>query len=80
MHTYEMVAVADENGRTYVSQYGTYNKQDGFRLATSYLFYPIVVDKLFHEDCWSIKKEVKEMTKEEIEKELGYEIKIIGRR
>ena len=35
-----------------------------------------LIDNLFHEDCWSLKKEPKKMTKEEIEKALGYEIEI----
>lgn len=28
MMTYEMVGVADQNDKTYVSKYGTYNKRD----------------------------------------------------
>ena len=35
MHTYEMIGVADENGRTYVSEFGSYNKDKGFDLFKS---------------------------------------------
>ncbi len=79
MMTYEMIGVADENGRTYESKYGTYNKEYGFKLTpesiridkTNLLF------KLFHENCWLLKKEAKKMTIEEIQKALGYEVEII---
>lgn len=80
MTTYEMIGVADQNCRTYESKYGTYNKDKGFRL--SYLCSEIgkaeLLNKLLHENCWSLKQELKKMTKEEIEKELGYEIDIIN--
>lgn len=84
MHTYEMVALADENGREYESLYGTYSKEDGFRFNESVV--PIVEDKgyrelvniLFHENLWKLKKEpVKEMTLQELERELGYRVKIV---
>lgn len=73
-----MIGVADQNGRTYKSKYGTYNKQDGFNI-TNYGISNDVEDliyNLFHEDLWSLKVEEKEMTKEEIEEALGYKIKI----
>ena len=35
-----------------------------------------LLDRLFHDNCWKLKVEEKEMTKEEIEKALGYKIKI----
>lgn len=84
MHTYEMVALADENGREYESLYGTYSKEDGFKFNES--VEPIVEDKgyrelvniLFHENLWKLKKEpVKEMTLQELERELGYRVKIV---
>ena len=84
MQTYEMVALADENGREYESLYGTYNKDDGFKFNES--VEPIVEDKgyrelvniLFHENLWRLKKEpIKEMTLQELEKQLGYKVKIV---
>lgn len=79
MHTYEMIGVADSNGRTYKCPYGTYSKATGF-VSNGYEMYISldVVNKLFHEDCWSLKQETKKMSKEDIEKELGYEIEIIN--
>ena len=93
MMTYEAVALADQNGRTYVSKYGTYNKEKGFVINPSYIkfnsaldskhilfSYQKLLDGLFHDNCWSLKIEKpkpKKMTKEEIEKELGYEVEII---
>ena len=92
MMTYEMVGVSDQNGRTYKSKYGTYNKKDGFKINPSYITfqrtedsntilfdYQKLINDLFHENCWSLKQEKpkpKKMTKEEIEKALGYEIEI----
>ena len=35
-----------------------------------------MLNRLMHDDLWSLKVEEKEMTKEEIEKALGYKIKI----
>ena len=83
MYTYQMVGLADENGKTYESKYGTYNKEDGFKFNEN--VQPIVkngwrnlVNILFHEDLWKLKKEpVKEMTLNDIEKELGYRVRII---
>ena len=73
-----MIGIADENGRTYESKYGTYSKKDGFELSdlSRSMIKEELIDNLFHEDCWSLKREVKKMTKEEIEKALGYEIEI----
>lgn len=92
MMTYEMIGVADQNNRTYESKYGTYSKKSGFVINPSYITfsssldskqilfsYQKLLNNLFHENCWSIKEEKskpKKMTKEEIEKELGYEIEI----
>ena len=84
MYTYQMVGLADENGKTYECEYGTYNKEDGFRFNDSVS--PIceekgwreIVNILFHEDLWKLKKDpVKEMTLNDIEKELGYRVRII---
>ena len=33
MYTYECIGLADQNGRTYESKYGTYNKNDGIKLS-----------------------------------------------
>lgn len=79
--TYEMVGVADQNDKTYVSKYGTYNKRIGFNFnndvdincANS----RVLINKLFHENCWSLKVESKKMTKKQIEEKLGYKIDII---
>lgn len=92
MMTYEAVALADQNGRTYVSKYGTYNKEKGFTINPKYIAFQTTLDSrkilmsyqelingLFHENCWSLKVEEpkpKVMTKEDIEKALGYKIKI----
>ena len=92
MYTYQMVGLADQNGRTYVSKYGTYNKENGFVIKPQYIHfskeaepnkilfsYQELINGLFHDDCWSLtveKPKPRKMTKEEIEKELGYEIDI----
>ena len=78
MMTYEMVGIADQNGRTYKSKYGKYNKEHGFLLSEDYqnIGKCELIDKLFHENCWSLEQKPKRMTKEEIEKELGYKIDI----
>lgn len=83
MYTYQMVGVADENGKTYECEYGTYSKEDGFKFTEK--IQPIVkngwrnlVNILFHEDLWKLKQEPKKkMTLREIEDELGYEIDIV---
>ena len=78
MMGYECVALADHNSRTYESNYGTYNKEPGFVLneVGRSLGKCELLDRMFHEKCWSMKTESKKMTKEQIEKELGYEIEI----
>ncbi len=82
MHLYEMIGVADENGKTYISPYGTYNKEDGFDLRPvsfrNYHNFEQLLNTLVHEDCWKLRVDKKKMTKADIEKELGYEIDIIG--
>ena len=85
MYTYQMVGLADENGREYECIYGTYSKDKGFRFNDSVI--PICEDKgwreivniLFHEDMWKLaEKEIpKKMTIEDIEKELGYRVNIV---
>lgn len=75
--TYEAIALADQNNRTYESKYGTYNKE-GFRFNDEFRDLPAeeIADILVHENCWSLKPEKKKMTKADIEKALGYEIEI----
>ena len=80
--SYQMIGLADQNNRTYISKYGTYSKKNGFTLSelSISMTKEELLDNLFHEDCWSLKKEEKpkpkKMTKEEIEKALGYKIEI----
>lgn len=80
--SYQMIGLADQNNRTYISKYGTYSKKNGFALSelSISMTKEELLDNLFHEDCWPLKKEEKpkpkKMTKEEIEKALGYKIEI----
>ena len=92
MYACEAIALADQNGRTYVSKYGTYNKDKGFVINPKYIKFQTTLDSrkilmsyqelingLFHENCWSLKVEKpkpRKMTKADIEKALGYEIEI----
>lgn len=90
MYTYEMVGVADQNNKTYKSVYGTYNKEDGFKVADEWKEFLVsddseesiynietLIHNLFHENVWQIvKDEPRKMTLAEIEKELGYRIQI----
>lgn len=92
MTSCEMINLADQNGKTYESIYETYNKQKGFTIDPQYITFSTSLDSkhilfsyqklingLFHDNCWSLKDEKpkpKKMTKEEIEKVLGYEIEI----
>lgn len=73
-----MIGLADQNNRVYTSKYGTYSKKDGFVLSvlSKSMIKEELLDNIMHEDCWSLKVEEKEMTKEEIENALGYKIKI----
>ena len=79
IYTYQMVGLADQNDRIYISKYGVYSKKKGFELSefSKSMSKCELIDNLFHEDCWSLKKEIKRMTKEEIEKVLGYEVEIV---
>lgn len=73
-----MIGIADDNSRTYESKYGTYSKKDGFALSdlSISMMKEELLYNLFHEDCWSLKKNPIRMTKKEIEEKLGYEIEI----
>lgn len=82
MYTYQMIGIADENGRTYESKYGTYSKEKGFEFTD----FPkeeckqiAFINLLFHEDIWKLKKEPepKKMSLQDIERELGYRIRIV---
>ena len=88
MKTYEMVALAESDGKTYKAMEMYYNKKNGFTdkdgknwPLCSYADFNDNKGKFgFHafimEDRWEI-DEVKRMTKSEIEKILGYKIEII---
>ena len=78
MFCYQMVALADQNGKTYECEYGTYNKENGFQIknfGVSNDFEDMLYD-FFHKDMWSLKVEPKVMTKEEIKNIYG---NIIGK-
>ena len=85
MYTYQMVAVADENNRTYKSRFGTYDYTYGFNFNDEAIDHCADVGvegfvwDLFHEDLWKLVDEpkVKKMSLADIEKELGYRIQII---
>ena len=84
MITYEMIGLADENGREYECKYGTYNRNDRFRFneeagkIVDTKGYRGLFDILVHENLWKLKKDpVKEMSLAEIEKELGYRVRIV---
>jgi hypothetical protein len=80
MHTYEMIGVADENGRTYVSDYGSYSKEKGFDLLQSCHFITTesLLNILLHEDCWKLAAEPKKkITVKEIEEKFGCPVEIV---
>ena len=84
IYTYEMVALADENGRTYECKYGTYSKEDGFKfneeveIIVEDYGWREIVNVLFHDNLWKLKVEpVKKMSLQDIEKELGYKVQIV---
>lgn len=79
MMTYEMIGVADENGKTYKSKYGTYNREEGFLFNDVAFEYPreIFCGILLHENLWRLKADKKKMTLDDIEKALGYKIEIV---
>ncbi len=79
MMTYEMIGVADENGRTYESKYGTYNREEGFEFSDDVFEYPreVFCGILLHEDLWKLKVDKKKMTLDDIEKALGYKVEIV---
>lgn len=80
-----MVALADQNSSTYVSKFGTYSAKNGYEpsdLAESLVqdgWFSCLVEELFHEDLWKLDDEpkVKEMSIEDIERELGYRVRIV---
>lgn len=82
MYTYQMIGLADENGKTYESKFGTYSKERGFEFTN----FPkeeckqiAFINLLFHEDIWKLKKEPtpKKMSLQDIERELGYRVQIV---
>lgn len=84
MYTYEMVGLADQNGKEYECEYGTYSLADGFKFNES--VNSIVEDKgwreivniLFHDNLWKLKKDpIKRMTQDELEEILGYKVQIV---
>lgn len=84
MLTYQMIGLADQNGRKYECEYGTYSQEDGFMFNEN--IDAVIADKgwrglidiLFHKDMWKLAKdEPKKMTLKDIEKELGYRVKIV---
>lgn len=79
-----MVGIADENGRTYESKYGHYNKDNGFMFneeaarVTEVKGWRGFINILFHEDLWKLEQEpIKKMTLDELEKQLGYRVQIV---
>lgn len=79
IYSYQMIGLADQNNRVYESKYGIYSKQNGFTLSklSSSMTKEELLDNLLHEDCWSLKQDIKRMTKDEIEEKLGYKIEIV---
>ena len=76
-----MVGLADENGREYECDYGTYTRDDGFKFNENIneivedFGWRGLVNILFHDDLWKLKQEpVKKMTLQDIERELGYRV------
>lgn len=83
MMTYQMVGLADENGKTYECNYGTYNKDEGFifnrnvREVTENGGWRKFISMLFHDDMWKLQQDIKKMTLEDVEKALGYKVQIV---
>lgn len=84
MKTYEMVALAEENGRAYNVNDMAYQKDVGFVRKIDFTqewkasaWSELGLQKFILCDGWQELKP-KEMTIEEIEKELGYQIKIVN--
>ena len=88
MKTYEMVALAESDGKTYKCDDMYYNRIKGFHdkyfepwSAGAYSDYydnegRTKLHAFIMEDKWEI-YDAKRMTKKEIEKELGYKIEIV---
>lgn len=77
-----MIGAASDNTKTYESKYGTYNKEEKFKLNKLAMeemaknpseFLYNIMDK----DLWKLKVERKKMTQAEIEKALGYKIEVV---
>ena len=83
MYTYQMIGLADENGKTYECKYGTYSKESGFifnetvKTVTEKSGWRKLVNILFHDDLWKLKQDIKKMTLEDVEKALGYKVQIV---
>ena len=81
MYTYQMVGLADQNGKTYECKYGTYSKDKGFEFDEEVFSKKCkilaFINLLFHEDLWKLKQEPKKMSLQDIEKELGYRVQIV---
>lgn len=79
MYTYQMIGVADGNGRIYESKFGTYSKDTGFVFNKDVNLTSDFINGLFHDDLWKLKVEkAKPMTLQDIERELGYRVRIIA--
>lgn len=81
--TYQMVTLADVNGKTYGTGDMYYSKETGFVDKAGVVWdlcafesYSNPFSEFIHLSGWKEVSE-KEMTKEEIEKKLGYKIKIV---
>lgn len=82
MKTYEMVALADKNGKTYQTGDMLYNFSKGFHDddgeewgANAFLHRGL--QYFIHMDEWK-EVNIKEMTLLELETKLGYRVKIVG--
>lgn len=71
LKTFEMVAKAEGDGQTYENDGMTYSREEGFKNARIGS-----INSFIRKDGWKAQELRKEMTLEEIEKELGYKIKI----
>lgn len=79
-----MVALADQNGKTYESKYGTYDTAEKFRFnenagkLVEKKGYRELFDILIHENLWKLQQPpIKKMSLQDIERELGYRVQII---